>query len=492
MSTVADATDKVKPRENEYALDKDNPLATARRFLKANFAHPYGCRLVYSQQTWYAWNFRAFAEREPAWVRAKLYRWLEHCTCADRDKVRPFQPNQQDVTRVADALMGLTYTEQRPPAWLDRPPEYPSAAELLVGPTGMINLSDPDAGLYPCTPALFTTNAIDYPIDLATPPPRAWLDFLESVWPGDAESIALLQEWFGYCLSPEKRADKMLLIVGPKRSGKGTILRVLARLVGEANVCAPTLSGLATQFGLAPMVGKPVGIIDDARLSGRSDLAVIIERLLTVSAGGRIDVDRKMREALVGVILPTRLTICTNELPDLRDAAGAAASRFLVLAMTRSFYGQEDTTLADRLYAEMPGILRWALQGWQRLSGRGFRFVQPATGRQTLDELSTLASPIRSFIDDWCLVGPEHSVPRDELYAAWRLWTADEGMRTTDRPRFGRDLRAAVTPLFTVDRQQGELRWREYQGIGFKPEAAADLARRNAPSLFHQEAGHAG
>src|SRR5262249_7043300 len=40
--------------------------------------------------------------------------------------------------------------------------------------------------------------------------------------------------------------------------------------VGAANVAGPTLGSLAGNFGLAPLLNKPVAIISDARVSGRS------------------------------------------------------------------------------------------------------------------------------------------------------------------------------------------------------------------------------
>jgi len=43
-----------------------------------------------------------------------------------------------------------------------------------------------------------------------------------------------LQDWFGYTLSPDTSQQKMLMIVGPTRSGKGTIGR-------EAKVGVATL-----------------------------------------------------------------------------------------------------------------------------------------------------------------------------------------------------------------------------------------------------------
>jgi putative DNA primase/helicase len=61
------------------------------------------------------------------------------------------------------------------------------------------------------------------------------------------------------------------MLVGPKRSGKGTIGRILIALLGDDNVVAPTLAGIGTNFGLAPLIGKPLEIISDSRLGGRTD-----------------------------------------------------------------------------------------------------------------------------------------------------------------------------------------------------------------------------
>ena len=41
--------------------------------------------------------------------------------------------------------------------------------------------------------------------------------------------------------------------------------------------------------------------------------------------------------------LPTRFLLLSNELPELADASGAMASRFIVLTLRNSFYGREDT-----------------------------------------------------------------------------------------------------------------------------------------------------
>ena len=214
--------------------------------------------------------------------------------------------------------------------------------------------------------------------DPNAPEPTAWLDFLASVWDDDKDSIALLQEYFGYVLSGRLDMQKLLMLVGPTRSGKGTIARVLTALMGgRHNVPGPTLASMNTNFGLSPLIGKPLAIIADARL-GNSALTVV-ERLLSITGEDTLTVDRKYREPWTGK-LPTRFVILTNELPKFKDASGVIANQFLILRMTESFLGREDHGLAGELRAELAEILDWSLQGLDRLNRNG-RFTVPASSQ---------------------------------------------------------------------------------------------------------------
>ena len=110
----------------------------------------------------------------------------------------------------------------------------------------------------------------------------------------------MLQEIFGLCLTGDTSHQKAFLIVGPKRSGKGTIARVLTQLIGSDNTVAPTLARLGTNFGLQPLIGKRLAIISDARLGGRADQQAIAERLLSITGEDAITTDRKNIAAWTG------------------------------------------------------------------------------------------------------------------------------------------------------------------------------------------------
>ena len=215
-------------------------------------------------------------------------------------------------------------------------PAATHASQLISMANGVLHI--PTRTLRPHSPSFFTHHALPFPFAAESGTPAKWLQFLHELWADDESSISALQEVFGYILGGDTRQQKIFLLVGPKRGGKGTIGRVLTGLLGTHNVAAQTLAGLSTNFGLSPLIGKPLGLISDARLSGKADSNIVVERLLSVSGEDSLTVDRKYREPWTGR-LTTRFVVLTNELPRLTDSSGALASRFVVFVMTRSFYG---------------------------------------------------------------------------------------------------------------------------------------------------------
>src|SRR5262249_1093591 len=155
-------------------------------------------------------------------------------------------------------------------------------------------------------------------------------------------------------------------------------------------------------------------IISDARLSGRTDTATVTERLLSISGEDALDVDRKYLPPITTKI-GARFMIMTNELPKLGDSSGALTGRMILLSLTRSWYDEEDIQLTDRLLAERPGILLWAIDGWKRLRDRG-HFLQPESGRKAIEDLEDLSSPIGAFVREQCIVGPDCEILVGDLF----------------------------------------------------------------------------
>lgn len=456
-------------------LDPRDPMPSARAMLADGFIED-GLRTMHHYRgTFWRWDGACYRDADTDSVQAHVWRYLDEARRYGKEgEVLAFQPSRTTVENVAAAFRAVCNLpgNTEAPTWLGNASGKPAPGELLPVRNGLLHL--PSGRLTQPTPAFFALNASGVHFDPAAPAPAEWLRFLDLIWPDDPQSVDALQDIFGYLLSPDTSHQKIPLIVGPKRSGKGTIARILTALLGQDSVTAPTLASLAMNFGLAPLVGKSVAIIGDARLSGKADQSAIAERLLSISGEDAITVDRKFQVAWTGR-LGVRFVIMSNELPRLSDASGALASRFLVLNMTNSFYGREDRSLGNRLMSELPGILNWAREGYLRLRARGY-FVPPASAKEAVEELEALGSPIAAFVKERCSIGPGLRCAAEDVFDAWRSWCEANGRRDAGTVQsFGRDLRAAVTGLRVSQPRLGGIQVRHYEGMALQGTGSAAL-----------------
>ena len=247
----------------------------------------------------------------------------------------------------------------------------------------------------------------DYDADALEP--VRWLEFLDELWPDDADSIAALQEFFGYVISGRFDLQKILLLVGPTRGGKGAIARVLGQLVGPENVAGPTLSRSATTSGWrrcsasrSPSSPTPA--------STAATRATVVERLLAISGEDTITVNRKYRDQWTGK-LPSRFMVISNELPHFGDAAGAIVGRFVVLLLTHSWLGERGPRPRTALCT--PSCPRSSTGRSTASTGSASRAGSPS--RPSSDEaiiaLIDLASPVAAFVRDRCARGLDAEVP---------------------------------------------------------------------------------
>jgi putative DNA primase/helicase len=421
---------------------------------------------------WMVWQPSGqWVEVERWAISSRLYETLEHAFYADAKDVKPWNPNRKKVGDLLDALGAITFLSETvdPPAWLDGT-AGPPPGEVVAVTNGLLHVTSRE--LYDHDPRFFTRVAVPFDYQPDGAEPERWLTFLNELWPGDTEAVAALQEWFGYVISGRLDLHKILLLVGPMRSGKGTIARVLTALVGRPNVAGPTLASLGMNFGLSPLLAKTLAIVSDARLGTGSD--TVVERLLSISGEDAITVDRKYRDPWTGK-LGCRFLIISNELPNFGDASGAIASRFVLLETRRSWLGRENTRLTDELFTELPGILRWALEGLDRLTVTN-RFTNVTSSTDAIAALTDMVSPIGAFVREHCLVGPAFEVPARQLYEGWKDWCArNDHHHAGTVQTFARDLRAVVSGVRVVRPRDGERRQRWFAGLGL---AASDGAPR--------------
>jgi putative DNA primase/helicase len=458
----------------------DDPHRLARAFLREHYMCDQGPTLRQWDGEWWVWNdakWSTLADKELMCELAAFIKFeYDQAASADPNS-KPAKPvSSRGVANVILALGGILMLPMRlvpeQPAWVgcDGPPPRQCIScrnGIIHLPTLMAGGPVADGAHCLPTPKFYSPNVLGYSFLSDAPRPAAWEQFLASVWPEDPDSIQALQQWFGYLLTADTSQQKILLLIGPKRSGKGTITRTLRALVGEDNVAAPTLSALANPFGLQQLLGKTVAVVPESRLSGRADSQAIVERLLSISGEDPQSVERKHLTPWHGT-LRTRFVLLGNELPRLGDYSGALPGRMIVLRMTRSFFDKEDLTLGERILAELPSILIWALLGWENLQSSK-RFTQPTSGLEILEDFESLSNPYGAFLAERCDLDPNHRVSCQELYHAWKTWCETQGREHAgDIQGFGRAMRSAEPSVDLIRPRMDGHQVRMYAGIKLK------------------------
>jgi len=448
-----------------------DPMAVARKFVEHCCLYNGAAgelTLRCWQGGWWEWRTTHWTEIEERKVRALLYAFTEHALYdAGKGGLAPWLPTRRKIGDLLEALSVplLLSNEFEQPCWLDH---RDIAGPVVATTNGLLDIST--RTLHPHSPMFFNVTSVPFAYDPLAPKPRRWLAFLDALWPQEPDAIAVLGEWYGYIVSGRLDLHKILLMVGPTRGGKGVTARVLSAMIGKRNVCGPTLNSLGGDFGLAPLIGKSLAVISDARFVGKSS-GVVVERLLSISED-TLTVNIKYREQWTGK-LPCRLHVISNELPRLGDASTAVIGRIVLLPLTRSWLGKEDHDLEAALLAELPGILNWSLAGLERLTFTNKnRFTVVAAADEAVTAMRDLASPVGAFVRERCEIGADRKVEVGALYDVYKKWCEDNEHPKSSKQIFGRDLRAVVQSIRIAQSGTAD-RVRQYLGLSLREGADA-------------------
>jgi putative DNA primase/helicase len=435
------------------------PMAVARIFVRDHYRHEDALTLRHWRGGWWAWETTHWVEIPDGVVRSVLYHFTELAAYVEGDEIVSWSPTRHKITNLTDALAAICVLDADidQPTWLDT-----EGPEVVSVANGLLDIER--RKLIPHTPKYFSQTTVPFDYDPQAPQATRWLRFLADLWPTEPTAIDVLAQWFGYVISGRTDLHKILLMVGPTRGGKGAIARVLTALVGRKNVAGPTLNSLSGEFGLAPLIGKPLAVISDARFAGR-DASTMVERLLSISGEDTLTVNRKYRDQWTGK-LPSRLHILSNELPKLGDASTAIVGRIVLLLLSHSWLGREDHSLEPDLRRELPAILNWSLHGLHRLNAAD-SFTRITSAEEAIIAMRDLASPVGAFVREKCKVAADSEIGVDHLYDVFKQWAEANGHSKKSKEVFGRDLRAAVPSISKKrPRDENDKRPRSYVGIG--------------------------
>jgi P4 family phage/plasmid primase-like protien len=387
--------------------------------------------------------------------------WRELSEDALAAEVRLTDPkNNLDVDRILKMIKAIRmarFSIALPFDWIAEPRDAPAASDLLLFANGILDSSTKT--LIPHAGRLFVTALPEYDFDPAAQCPE-WQKRLGQ-WI-DPSFHPTLQEFMGYMLTSSTAYEVLLVMIGPPRSGKGTVTHIMQQLVGSELFVSRTLNDLGGDFGLEGSNDKRFIFVPDAADADPRKRNVVIERIKSIVGNDVVGVNRKHKKNINAKIAAKIVMVC-NRHPKLLDDSTALAARELAITFKNSFLGKEDRDLRAKLECELPGIANWALEGLDRLRRNG-RFTVGALGIEAVKDFANQQSPVLRFAEAHLIVtgNPDDFEKLEVVFERYAQWADYEeqlqGGERRNRDDFKSDLVSALGARGVVHTQR---RWHD-------------------------------
>lgn len=349
------------------------------------------------------------------------------------------------------------------------PSEYftePSA--LLVLENGLLNVETFEVSSH--TPEHYSLSKLPVKFDPLSECP-AFKKFLGEVL--YSEDIAVIQEWFGYCLHRGYPAQKAILFVGEGNNGKSTLISVLKGLLGTENISSVSLQELElNRFAKADLFCKLANLyadLPDAALKGVGTFKML-------TGGDPIRGEKKFQSSFP-FVNHAKLTFSCNVPPEIYEDTTAFFRRWIMIQFPHSFEGDKaDKDLLKKLTTpeELAGVLNWALEGLKRLRENGWTFSNSRSTDEIRLDYIRRSSPMKAFIMDALIMNPIGRVVKKRLFEAFVKYCEKNKLPVVTDTTFFRNLPIyfAKNPL-QESREEVELGKRErlFIGIELRPES---------------------
>jgi putative DNA primase/helicase len=329
------------------------------------------------------------------------------------------------------AMIALAQSEPGVPVL---PEEMDASPDLLNVKNGTIDLRTGELREHRREDLITKLAPVEYDPDATAP---TWAATLERALPS-AEVRAFFKKLCGYAISGDVSEHVLPVLYGTGANGKSTILNALLEAAGDYGMqAAPDLliakrdnhpTEVADLFGMRFVASIEV---DDGRR--------LAESLVKTLTGGDKVRARRMRQDFWEFSPTHKVFMAVNHKPQVKGNDNAIWRRIRLLPFEQTIPpAEQDKRLPQKLRAELPGILAWAVEGgleWRREGLQAPEEVRRATG-QYRSEMDVLGA----FLKDCCDEGPVHNVAAKDLYTRYKTWCDENGEAPEKQRTFGSKL----------------------------------------------------
>lgn len=276
------------------------------------------------------------------------------------------------------------------------------------------------------------------PAEPGTPHPL-WSRFLSEATAGDVGLQRFLQQIAGYCLTGTTTEHALFFVHGPGGNGKSLFLNIIAAILGAYATTAAMDTFTASQSDRHP---TDLAKLNGPRMVSASETeegrAWAESRIMALTGGDPISA-RFMRQDFFDFTPQFKLVIVGNHKPVLRNVNDAAKRRFNIIPFLHK-PPKPDFGLEAKLKAELPAILRWALDGCRDWQANGL--VRPAVVTEATAEYFSEQDSVAQWVDECCDTGGRNvSDTSENLFASWTKYATANGEKPGTSKWFNQVLR---------------------------------------------------
>jgi putative DNA primase/helicase len=303
-----------------------------------------------------------------------------------------------------------------------------SGSHTLQVENGVLNLASGELTDFSPSNLLTRATSALYMADGEAP---TWARFLSDVTDGDSDFQRYLQRAVGYSLSSECTEQVFFFLFGLGSNGKSVFLNVLRELAGSHCTTAQATSfmlhgktGSGASPDIAALNNRRVVCVTEIPIGQRLDEAMI--KSLT---GGEEMSARPLYGAPFTFTPRFKLWFAGNHKPAIKGSDHGIWRRVQLIPFTVTISAEKkDPNLLEKLRHELPGILNWAVAGYQEWKRIGLN--PPAAISDQVKEYKREEDVLAEWLEDYCDHGAERHATREQLQQSYTAYCARTGVRS--------------------------------------------------------------